>query len=131
MSQEGLELARRFREAVNARVVPDDLVAEDCRIENVSTAVTDKTYVGLEGARQWMRDLFEAFGEDAVLEQEVLAAEDDYVVGLLSISGRGSASGAPLDLRWVGVMWFRDGLITRAAGFANRREAFAALGRGG
>jgi ketosteroid isomerase-like protein len=129
MSQEALEIARRFRDAVDAREVPDGLVAEDCEIENLPTAVTDKTYVGPEGARRWMQDMLDAFDEEAVFEQEILRADDDWVIGLLSIRGHGSSSGLPLELRWAAVMWFRDGLITRAAGFASRREAFAAVGR--
>lgn len=130
MSEEAREIARRFEEAVNSREVPPGLVSDDCVIENVSTAVTDETYVGREGAAKWMRDLLDAFDEDAIFEQEVLRAEDDHVVSLLRFAGRGSHSGAPLELRWVSVLWIGDGRIRRAAGYANRREAFAAADAG-
>ncbi|HEY1357981.1 MAG TPA: nuclear transport factor 2 family protein [Thermoleophilaceae bacterium] len=129
MRAEGLELAQRFSDAIQAREVPDGLFADDCEIENVPTAVTARKYVGSEGFLHWMQELFDAFGEDVTFEQEPLAAEDDWVVGMLRIAGHGSSSGLPLELRWVGVLWFGDGLIRRCAGFASRREAFAAVGR--
>jgi ketosteroid isomerase-like protein len=131
MSQTSLEIARRFEEAVNARQLPDGLVAEDCTIENLPTAVTDKTYVGPEGAREWMLDMFEGFDDEAVFEQEIVRAGDDHFVSLLSIRGRGSASGAPLELRWAAVIWIRDGIIARGGGYASRRDAFEAVERGG
>jgi ketosteroid isomerase-like protein len=129
MSETGLDIAWRFEAAVNSRRVPDGLVAEDCIIENLPTALTEKTYVGPEGASEWMRDMFEGFDEDAVFEQEIVRAEDDHVIGLLSIKGRGSASGAPLELRWAAVIWIRDGVIVRGAGYASRRDAFEAVER--
>lgn len=75
-----------------------------------------------------MSDFFDVLDEAARFEAEPVAAGDDYVVGRLRLAGRGSASGAPVDLRYYGVIWVRDGLIARAMGYATRREAFAAVG---
>lgn len=42
---------------------------------------------------------------------------------------RGKAvSGAPLDLAWINVMWFRDGKMSRGAGYTSRRDALKAVG---
>jgi ketosteroid isomerase-like protein len=107
---------------------PEDLLAPEFTIENVSTAVTDRTYRGPEGFRQWIGDFFDVLDADARFKAEPVATGDDYVVGKLSIVGRGSVSGAPVDLRYYGVMWIRDGRITRAVGYSTRREALAAVG---
>jgi ketosteroid isomerase-like protein len=128
MSQENVEILLRAVAAINAREVPEDVLAPDFRIENVSTAVTDRTYHGAEGARQWMSDFFDVLDEGARHEAEPIAVGDDYVVSKLRIVGVGSSSGAPVDMRWYGVMWIRNGKLTRAVGYATRREALEAVG---
>jgi hypothetical protein len=35
-------------------------------MENMSTAVTDKTYCGADGLREWISDMFEGFDVDAL-----------------------------------------------------------------
>ena len=95
MSQRNVEIALRYTAAINAREVPEELLAPDFQMENVSTAVTDRTYHGAEGVRQWISDFFEVLDEDARYEARVIEAGADYVVGDISIVGRGSASGAP------------------------------------
>jgi ketosteroid isomerase-like protein len=128
MSQENVEIALRYTAAVNAREVPHDLLAPDFVIENVETAVTDKTYYGAQGLREWISDFFDVMGPDARYEAQVIEAGDDYAVGRLRVAGRGSASGAPIDLPHYGVMWIREGKITRAVGYGTRREALEAVG---
>jgi hypothetical protein len=129
MSQDPAQLAQRMADAINAREIPDGLFAPEFLMENVRTAVTDAVYHGPEGFGQWMEDLFESFDEGARFEFEVLEATDHFVVGRLSLVGRGSASGAPLELRWAAVLRASGGLITRATGYRRRREAFEAVGR--
>jgi ketosteroid isomerase-like protein len=104
-------------------------LAPDFRLENISTALSDKTWVGEEGMREWMNDHFGAFAPGAEFRaDEVVAEGDDYVVAICSVTGQGAVSGAPLQLRWATVAWFRDGQMTRAAAFARRREALKAVG---
>ena len=123
-------LGERIGDALTAGEVPEELFAPDCRFENASTAVTDTTYVGYDGLRDWRRDLFEAFADGARLQlEEVVAEGDDYVVAIVSISGFGAVSDAPLKLRWVTVLYFRAGRLTRSASFTSRREALEAVGR--
>jgi len=56
-------------QAVNARELSDELFEQLCtpefRLENTSTAVTDKTYHGAAGVREWISDFFDAFDPDA------------------------------------------------------------------
>lgn len=132
MSQENIDLGDRLVAAVTTGTLSDalaeQLLTPDFRIENASTAVTEKTYYGAAGLREWARDFFEAFGDDVRWEVETLAHGDGYLVSLNRLVGHGAASGAPLDLRWTGVTWFRDGRIDRATGYARRREALKAVG---
>jgi hypothetical protein len=46
MSRQVVDLAYRYGAALNARQVPEGLLAADFVIVNASTAVTDKTYDG-------------------------------------------------------------------------------------
>ena len=129
MSQHNVDLFRQSVAAANAREVPEDILAADFRIENGQTAVTDKTYHGPAGVREWMSDFFDAFDEGATYEiEEIIADGEDFVVGAVRFAGRGAGSGVPLELRWVSVAWFRDGKATRVAGYSSRPNALEAVG---
>ena len=133
MSQENIELHERAIETLNARALSDELAAETLapgfRIENAATAVTDKTYYGAEGVREWFRDIFEGLDEDARYEtEEILADSEDFVVARVRLVGHGARSGAPVELRWVAVTWYEGGKATRTAGYLRRREALEAVG---
>ena len=128
MAEEHLELLERLAQAVNDADIPEDLVTPDFVVENAVTAVTDKTYLGREGALEWRNDFFEVLGEGAQYEHRVDKITSDFAVVRCRITGEGSASGAPFDFRWMAVIWFRDGRIARCAGFNSREEAFSAVG---
>ena len=128
MSQENIQVVRRLIDAINENDLPRELIGDDVELKNATTAVTDATYTGYEGALKWRRDLFDVM-EDARYElDEVLASGPDYVVIANSLVGRGASSGVPVDMRWTSVFWFRDGRIARAAGFNTRAEALRAVG---
>ena len=123
-----MEVVRRLVEAINANDLPRDLMTEDVELKNATTAVTDATYVGYEGGLKWRRDFFDVMDDARYSLDEVLATGPDYVVIANSLVGKGSSSGAPVDMRWTSVFWFRDGKIARAAGFNSRRAALEAVG---
>jgi ketosteroid isomerase-like protein len=129
MSQENVELLRRLADALTAGEPIPEFVAADHRSENVNTAIADGTYTGPDGLREWRKDMFSGFGEDVRFQvDEVIAESDDYVVAVVSLRGRGAASGARLDLRWTNASWFRDGMMVRSVGFERRGEALKAVG---
>jgi ketosteroid isomerase-like protein len=129
MTQDNVELVRRLTEAINARVVPEELLDSAIQLENVTTAVTNEVYTGFAGARKWMDDLYDALDDQATYETlEIIAEGDDFVVAIVRFAGRGRVSGAPLELRYVSVTWIRDGKIVRGAGYESRREALEAVG---
>ena len=128
MSQENVELIRRLVDAVNANEVPPELVAPDFEITNATTAITDASYFGREGAFKWRFDLFEGVDNARYVLDEILATGPDYVVIANSLVGTGSSSGVPVELRWTTVFWCRDNRVSRAAGYNRPREALAAVG---
>lgn len=129
MTQDNVELVRRLTEAINARVVPEELLDPAIELENVTTAVTNEVYTGFAGARKWMDDLYDALDDQATYETlEIIAEGDDFVVAIVRFAGRGRVSGAPLELRYVSVTWIRDGKIVRGAGYESRHEALEAVG---
>jgi ketosteroid isomerase-like protein len=114
--------------AVNAREVNEALLTEDFELVNASTAVTDKTYRGASGAREWQRDFFDVLDENARFEvTEIVEAAEDYVVVNNRLVGTGSASGVPFEMAWFSAWWFRDGRLARGVGYASRRAALAAV----
>jgi ketosteroid isomerase-like protein len=116
-------------EAVNARTVPRELLAPGFCMEHRASAVTDRTYRGANGWREWMDDLFEVFATGARLEiQEILAEDDDIVVAVFRLIGRGARSQETLQLGWAGVTWFRLGQVTRTVSYATRSQALQAMG---
>jgi ketosteroid isomerase-like protein len=124
-----LAILLRTIDAVNAREVPEELLAPTFRMESDMTAVTDYVYRGAMGLRDWMNDVFEVLATGARYElDEIIAADDELVVAAFHITGRGARSNVPVALEWVGIMWFRGGLITRIVGRASRREALRTLG---
>jgi ketosteroid isomerase-like protein len=128
MSEENVELLHRLVDAINADDVPPALLTPDFEVKNATTAVTDATYHGHEGALHWRSDLFDVVEEGRYQVDELLATGPDYVVFTNRVVGRGRLSGAPVDLRWASVLWFREGQIARAEGYNSRREALEAVG---
>jgi ketosteroid isomerase-like protein len=134
VSQENVELFRRIIDAAN---LPTDeiegvlapLLVPGLRMDNATTAVTDKTYYGVEGCLQWRADLAEGFAPGVRHEVEgILAHGEEFVVGRHALIGTGARSGAPLQLRWITVMWFEDGKASRTVGYNTRKEALRAVG---
>jgi ketosteroid isomerase-like protein len=134
VSQQNVEVFRRIIDAAN---LPTDeiedvlrpLLVPGLRMDNATTAVTDKSYYGIEGCLEWRADLAEGFAPGVRHEvEEILADTDDLVVGRQAVVGMGASSGAPLRLRWVTVMWFEDGRASRTVGYTTRREALKAVG---
>jgi ketosteroid isomerase-like protein len=134
MSRENVETFRRIIDAANLPTeeiagVLTPLLVPGLRMDNATTAVTDKTYYGVQGCLEWRADLADGFAPGVRHEvEEILADTDDFVVGRQVLTGIGASSGAPLRLRWVTVMWFEDGRASRTVGYNTRKEAFRALG---
>ncbi len=129
MSQRNIDLHSRGAAAINAREVPEELLAPGFRMENGVATAIENTYHGAAGWREWMSDLFEVFAEGARYEiEEVIADGDDFVVAMVRVVGRAASSRVPLVFRWSTVVWFHNGKATRVVGYTSPGEALEAVG---
>jgi hypothetical protein len=129
MSQENVDLVYRYGDALNAREVPDGLLAPGFVMVNADTAVTDGTFRGAEGVIRWTRDILDLVEEDSpFFIQEIVAHRDDFVVATVGIEGTAEKSRMPIAFRWAAAFWCSDGRLERVAGFLELREALEAVG---
>jgi ketosteroid isomerase-like protein len=85
-------------------------------------------YYGLDGVREWLRGLDEAFEGIGYEAEEVTDLGDDRVLLVLRVLGRGQFSKIGVDYRFVPLFTFRDGKVVRMDRYDNRSEALQAAG---
>ena len=61
MSQENVEIVRRWWASLEAGELPFDLTDENVRIDNIEQPVVEGAYHGHDGLRAWWQDFAEAF----------------------------------------------------------------------
>jgi ketosteroid isomerase-like protein len=129
MSQENVELAYRYGDALNARQVPDGLLAPDFVMVNADTAVTDGTFSGADGVIDWTRDILDLVEEDTPFRiQRIEAHQDDWVVATVGIEGTTERSKMPIAFRWAAAFWASNGRLTRVVGYLRLDDALKAVG---
>jgi ketosteroid isomerase-like protein len=87
-------------------------------------------YHGFDELRSFFEDWFSTFPFDD-WEQElddVIDCGDEVVVALTRQRGRGSASGASVELQYAQVITFREGKIVRSVVYTDRNQALEAAG---
>jgi hypothetical protein len=127
--RQSVALAYRYSDALNAREVPDGLLAEGFQMVNAETAITDRTYEGASGVLEWTRDMFEAYAPNARFAiEQIVAAGDDFAVAKVRLEGLGATSGAPLVLRWSAVFRCAGASLTGVVGYLRASEALRAVG---
>jgi ketosteroid isomerase-like protein len=128
MSQENVRLAYRYGEALNAREVPDGLLAPDFVMVNADTAVTAGTFHGGPGVVEWTRDMLDPGEQDTVFFiKRIEMHQDDFVVATVGINGTFERSKLPIAARWAAVFWCSDGRLTRVVGYLQLDEALKAV----
>jgi ketosteroid isomerase-like protein len=130
MSQENVEIVQRMFEAFN-RDDYDAVVAafaEDCELHE-PPEMPDRLALGFrghEGIREWMGKLRGI--ADVRFEPHDFSVRGDVIVSELTASGRGQASGVPIQWITFTVLHMRDGEIARAEAFLTMAEALEAAG---
>jgi ketosteroid isomerase-like protein len=128
MSEQDIELQRRFTEAFNARDVDALIALCDPNIEIHSTfAELGAVYHGHDGLRRWHRD-FEDAWENVRVEVESYFDLGEQILVLSMWHGRGRQSGVDVALPAAQVGRWRDGALTYIKGYAHREDAFEELG---
>ena len=119
-SEPNIQLHARVVAAMKAGDVPSEILARGFYMRNCASSISDYTYRGESGWRDWVEDLFEEFtGKPRYELEQIVATGEDYVIAEYCIRGRSARSGKPLAFRWTGVTWFANGFLTRAAGYAS------------
>jgi ketosteroid isomerase-like protein len=132
MSQENVEILRRASAAFESTGDQEgllELCAEDIVWDVSRSDFPDKgIYHGLEGVREWMRGLDDAF-EGLLWEFEgITDLGEERVLVATRVTGRGLFSKIGIDYRFVQVNTFRDGRVVRMDRYGDRAEALKAAG---
>ena len=128
MSQENVEIVRRWWASVEAGDLPFDLTDENVRIDNIEQPVVQGAFHGHDGLRRWWQDFTEALTDihHEVLDSTALDAE--RVLTEIRSQGHFRQTGLPIDLRWASIFSLRNGKVVHAAGYLSPREALKAAG---
>jgi ketosteroid isomerase-like protein len=104
-----------------------DAMDPEIRFEPQQAALQG-TYVGQQGAMQWLADLAEHYEHGQIKYAEIRDL-GDQVLGLGTLHFVGRGSGIETDVPAAILMTFRDGLITRLQDFGgDRARALEAAG---
>src|SRR4051812_46642203 len=118
MSQENVEIVYRYGDALNARRVPDGLLAPGFVMVNAETAVTDGAFHGATGVIQWTRDFLDVLLEASpFFIERIEAHQDDFVIALVGVEGTAEQSRMPFVFRWAAAFWCSSGQLTRVVGY--------------
>jgi ketosteroid isomerase-like protein len=128
MSQENVEIARRYYERLNARDVRGCLAVVAPNIEIAQPDLPDGgDYRGVAGWRRWNDALEEAWGEMRWEPHEFIDADDAVVVAVRFV-GTGSHTSIEHSVERFQVLRVRDGRIVFTTGYGRRDQALAAVG---
>ena len=121
MSQQNVEIVRRFLDAgVDEALTYADPDIVWNPIEESPTQGHDEVRASLA---RWKGEW-----DDYQLSAEEFVDRGDRVVVTVRLGGRGRGSGVEIGARFYDVYTLRDGKIVRMDQFAERSEAFAAVG---
>jgi ketosteroid isomerase-like protein len=130
MSQENVELLRRFHAAFNGRDLDALLALHDPEVEVVSLRTGlegGHPFRGHDGVRSWYGSLLDVY-PDFVSEIEELRELGDVAIARLRQYGHGRESDAPIELTVWQVARMRNGKIVRWCAVRTEAEALEAAG---
>lgn len=117
-----LEALQRDRAAFLEYVAPDfeGVVSPEVSAEPDS-------YLGHDGVRRYFA-LFDDVVEDLVFHPGDMTLEAGWVLADIGLTGRGRASGVPMEMTLVLAVEINDGKISRMIGHPDREAARAGIG---
>jgi SnoaL-like domain len=130
MSEQNVDLTRRFIEAFNARDIDGQVAYGDPSIELHSTfaAVGGAIYHGHDGMRSWHRDLVAIWGDVLRAEAEAYFDLGEHTLTFYLLHGRGQHSGVEVAMPVAGVFRWNERLVVYFKGYVNREDALRDLG---
>jgi ketosteroid isomerase-like protein len=129
MSQENVEIVRRGYERLNSGDVDGflQLCTPDFEFRDLPELPGSGVFVGHDAYRDWWVRVFDAF-EDLRFEAEEFIDADDRVVVVVHPVGRGSGSGAEVEMHFSNVWTLSDGMLVRCITYNDHAEALEAAG---
>jgi ketosteroid isomerase-like protein len=128
MSQENVEIVRRWAEAIGRGDLAETLWAPDLEIVNAEGWALEATYRGYEGLRQWWDDLEEAFSDFTMQVEEIIPVDGERVLTEQRFIGHFRKTEIRFDAPWASVVTVKGGRITSAVGYVSKRRALKAVG---
>jgi ketosteroid isomerase-like protein len=129
MSQENLEIVRRTVSALAAGDWQAALETWDPQIEwhFERDAVISGLHQGHDQVRTALSSFVSEWEDFAVEIEDLIAVDDERVVLLVHLTGRGRGSGIPLDFREANIFTIRDGKIVNVREYFDREQALGTL----
>ena len=130
MSQENVEIAKRFLDAFNRRdlnALMDTATADIAFHPALAGTVDDNSFQGREGMRAYFVDVDSAWEEFRLIVDEYRDL-GDRVLTLGRLEGRGRGSGAAVDTPQEAVLDIRDGKSSCVRSYLDHGEALRVAG---
>ena len=133
MAREDVAVVRSLFEAVARRDAAAvlDHYSDDVEWDDAGTPTGavggGRVLRGREEVRGWFREWYDAWDE-VVYDVEELLDADPYVVSVVTMRGRGRASGLPAEKPQYAVWTVRGGRVARVQWLPTRREALERAG---
>jgi ketosteroid isomerase-like protein len=129
MSQENVEVVRRFYDRLNAGDLEGMIELCDARfvMDMTQRVFNPDRYEGPDGIRRFYRDVMDAW-EAYHWEVEDTRTADDVVVAMLHCHGHSRHGGPEVDWRVAWLFWFERGTPVSLCFYRERDEALEAAG---
>ena len=128
MSAEDVERGRQAYDAINRRDLEAflEFMDPEAEINTRLVAMEGRSYHGLDGSREWWRDMFAVFPDFSV---EILEVRDHegFLILLVRARGHGVDSGAPFDMTLWQAVEIRRSRVTWWQMFGSEAEALEAV----
>jgi ketosteroid isomerase-like protein len=131
MSRQNIKLVRELADAGNrgdldalVALLSPDVVWE----ENPELPGLREVYRGRAEVREWGEEVLEVVESPHSELAEITELSHDRVFTETLVTGRGKASGVPVELRYWSVLWFAEGKIARRQVFWTKDEALEVAG---
>jgi ketosteroid isomerase-like protein len=131
MSEENVELVRAGVDAFNRRDLDAALASLSPDVvweENPELPGSREIYRGRAEVREWIDEILEVAETFHIEIVEITDLGDDRVFTENVVTGRGTGSGVPVELRTWQIVWIAEGKIARRQVFWNKDEALEAAG---
>ena len=134
MSQENVEVVRRFIEALPRAEASDDWqpvfaeVDPDIEIEDLDISLDTERYQGHDSVRKWIGVWMESWESWTVEDVDVRPVGEDRAIGLFLVRAKGKGSGIELSRRDALVCTLRAGKIEKGTYYNDQQQALEAVG---